>query len=59
MHRGRGAASALTDDLLAWFANDTDVTRVDLFATAAGARLYARRGFTARAFAAMCLPVLR
>ena len=58
-HRGQGLASALTDDLLAWFAEHTDVTRVDLFATSDGARLYAPRGFTVRAFPAMCLPVPR
>ena len=58
-HRGRGLASAVTDDLLAWFTEHTDVTRVDLFATSAGARLYAPRGFTVRAFPAMSLPVPR
>lgn len=58
-HRGRGLASAVTDDLLAWFTEHTDVTRVDLFATTGGARLYAPRGFTVRAFPAMCLPVPR
>ena len=31
--RGRGLAAACTDDLLRWFEHDTDVTRVDLFAT--------------------------
>ena len=46
-HRGRGLARAVTDDLLAWFAEHTDVTRVDLFATREGARIYAQRGFTA------------
>lgn len=58
-HRGRGLASAVTDDLLAWFAEHTDVTRVDLFATSGGSRLYAPRGFTERAFPAMSLPVRR
>ncbi len=58
-HRGRGLAAACTDDLLDWFAERTDVTRLDLFATAAGARIYAPRGFTAGAFPAMRRPVPR
>jgi GNAT superfamily N-acetyltransferase len=58
-HRGRGLARAVTDDLLAWFAEHTDVTRVDLFATREGARIYAQRGFTLRGFPAMCLAVHR
>ena len=58
-HRGRGLASAVTDDLLAWFAERTDVTRVDLFATSEGSRIYAPRGFTVRGFPAMSLPVPR
>jgi GNAT superfamily N-acetyltransferase len=58
-HRGRGAASAVTEDLLSWFVDHTDVTRVDLFATVAGARLYGPRGFAERAFPAMCLTVGR
>ncbi|MGG5260866.1 GNAT family N-acetyltransferase [Phycicoccus avicenniae] len=44
-HRGLGLAAACTDDVLAWFREHTDVTRVDLFATEAGARVYAPRGF--------------
>ena len=58
-HRGRGLAGAVTDDLLAWFAERTDVTRVDLFATTGGARLYEPRGFRERGFPAMCLPLRR
>ena len=58
-HRGRGLAAACTDDLLRWFVEQTDVRRVDLFATEAGARIYTRRGFTVRGFEAMCLPVPR
>ena len=57
--RGRGLAAACTDELLRWFEHDTDVTRVDLFATEDGARIYAVRGFTVRQFPAMCLPVRR
>ena len=57
--RGLGLAAACTDALLRWFVEDTDVTRVDLFATSAGAPIYAARGFTTRAFPAMCLPVPR
>jgi GNAT superfamily N-acetyltransferase len=58
-HRGRGLAATLTDDLLRWFVDETDVRRIDLFATEAGARIYARRGFTVRGFEAMCLAVPR
>ncbi|HYN68410.1 MAG TPA: GNAT family N-acetyltransferase [Ornithinibacter sp.] len=58
-HRGRGLAAACTDDLLRWFVEETDVRRVDLFATEAGARIYTRRGFTGRGFESMCLPVPR
>ena len=57
--RGRGLAAACTDHLLRWFEHDTDVTRVDLFATEGGARIYRARGFTVREFPAMCLPVPR
>ncbi|MBD3784279.1 MAG: GNAT family N-acetyltransferase [Micrococcales bacterium] len=58
-HRGLGLAAACTDDLLTWFAERTDVTRVDLFATEAGARLYARRGFVTVGQPAMRLVVPR
>jgi len=58
-HRGRGLASAVTDALLTWFVERTDVTRVDLFATPGGARIYEPRGFTVRAFPPMSLPVAR
>ncbi len=57
--RGRGLAAACTDDLLRWFVDETDVRRVDLFATGAGARIYAKRGFTVRGFEAMVLPLPR
>ena len=43
--RGRGLAAACTDHLLRWFVEQTDVRRVDLFATEAGAPIYTRRGF--------------
>ena len=55
----RGAAQDWFGDLLRWFERDTDVTRVDLFATRFGAPIYAARGFTVREFPAMCLPVPR
>jgi GNAT superfamily N-acetyltransferase len=58
-YRGRGLAGMVTDDLLRWFSSSTDVTRVDLFATPGGARLYEPRGFVKRAFPGMCLPVQR
>jgi len=57
--RGRGLAAACTDHLLQWFEHDTDVTRVDLFATESGSRIYTARGFEVRDFPAMCLPVRR
>lgn len=52
-HRGRGHAAAVTDAVIGWFEEETDVTRIDLFATPEGARIYARRGFTAGDFPAM------
>ena len=58
-HRGRGLAAAVTDDLMAWFVEQTDVTRVDLFATPGGARIYQPRGFVARTFPAMSFTVAR
>jgi len=58
-HRRRGLAAACTDDLLHWFQHDTEVTRVDLFATPGGARLYSPRGFRERGFEGMCLRVRR
>ena len=57
--RGQGLAAACTDDLLRWFEHDTDVGRVDLFATESGSRIYTARGFEPRGFPAMCLPVPR
>ncbi len=56
-HRGRGLAGMVTDALLAWFREETDVSRVDLFATPGGEAIYAPRGFTARDFPAMSFPV--
>ncbi|PKW26051.1 GNAT family N-acetyltransferase [Phycicoccus duodecadis] len=58
-HRGQGLAAACTDALLAWFTERTDVTRVDLFATEAGARIYSTRGFVTGTFPAMRRPVPR
>lgn len=58
-HRGQGLAAAVTDALLAWFAEQTEVTRVDLFATPGGARIYAPRGFSTRTFPAMSLAMPR
>lgn len=58
-YRGRGLAGLVTDDLLRWFSSSTDVTRVDLFATPDGTRIYEPRGFVRRSFPGMCLPVAR
>jgi GNAT superfamily N-acetyltransferase len=52
-HRGRGHAAALTDAVVAWFEDETEVTRIDLFATPEGARIYTRRGFREGDFPAM------
>jgi GNAT superfamily N-acetyltransferase len=52
-HRGRGHAAVVTDAVVAWFEDETDVTRIDLFATPEGARIYRRRGFREGDFPAM------
>ena len=44
-YRGRGLARECTDAVLDWFRDDTDVTRVDLFATPEGSGIYRARGF--------------
>ncbi|MGL4175201.1 MAG: GNAT family N-acetyltransferase [Dermatophilaceae bacterium] len=54
-HRGRGHATACTDALLRWFEESTDVSRIDLFATAEGARLYEARRFVRSEYPAMRL----
>ena len=51
--RGRGLASACTEASSRWFEDETDVTRIDLFATEAGALIYRTRGFTTSPFPAM------
>jgi GNAT superfamily N-acetyltransferase len=58
-YRGGGLASAVTDALLEWFRDETDVTRVDLFATPGGEAIYTPRGFARRDFPPMSLPVDR
>ncbi len=58
-YRGHGLAGLVTDDLLRWFSSSTDVTRVDLFATPGGTRIYEPRGFVNRSFPGMCLAVAR
>lgn len=57
--RGQGLAAACTDALLRWFEESTDVSRVDLFATPGGERIYRERGFVRREFPAMSAPVPR
>lgn len=52
-HRGRGLATACTDAVLDWLVTETGVTRIDLFATPDGARIYAARGFVTSPFPAM------
>ena len=51
--RGRGYAAACTDALIRWFEAETDVTRIDLFATEAGSLIYGPRGFSPSAFPAL------
>lgn len=58
-HRGRGHASACARLVLDWFVDDTDVSRIDLFATPAGARLYEPEGFVTSAYPAMRRAVAR
>ncbi|MGL5865312.1 MAG: hypothetical protein ACRCYX_05475 [Dermatophilaceae bacterium] len=58
-HRGYGYAAACTDALLRWFEEETEVSRVDLFATDGGARIYGARGFVRSTFPAMRLLVTR
>ncbi|MGL5851172.1 MAG: GNAT family N-acetyltransferase [Phycicoccus sp.] len=58
-HRGQGHAARCTDELLRWFEEETDVSRVDLFATEDGAQIYARRGFVTSTFPAMRRPVAK
>lgn len=58
-HRGWGHAAAVTDAVITWFESETDVTRIDLFATPEGARIYAGRGFAGSDFPAMRRGVLR
>jgi GNAT superfamily N-acetyltransferase len=52
-HRGQGLATACTDAVLDWLLTETGVTRVDLFATPEGARIYGPRGFATSRFPAM------
>lgn len=54
--RGRGLGGRCTDAVLDWFDRETDVTRVDLFATSAGRSIYARRGFVESAHPSMRRP---
>ncbi len=57
--RGRGYAAACTDDVLRWFEAGTAVTRIDLFATEAGAHIYRTRGFATSPFPSMRRAVRR
>ncbi|MGL5819352.1 MAG: GNAT family N-acetyltransferase [Phycicoccus sp.] len=52
-HRGHGHAAGCTNELLRWFEEETDVSRVDLFATAGGERIYGQHGFVRSDFPAM------
>lgn len=51
--RGQGWGRRITEDLVAWFDAETDVRRIDLFATPAGARIYRDLGFVEHTFPAM------
>ena len=52
-HRGHGWATRCTDTVIEWFEHETQVDRIDLFATPAGARMYSARGFVESRFPAM------
>ncbi|WP_353953060.1 GNAT family N-acetyltransferase [Knoellia sp. S7-12] len=51
--RGQGWGRRITEALVDWFDAETDVRRIDLFATADGARIYRDLGFSEVTFPAM------
>lgn len=58
-HRGRGHARTVMDELVRWLREQTDASRIDLFATASGGRIYAAMGFVDAGNPAMRLRVPR
>lgn len=54
--RGQGWGRRITKGLVDWFDTQTDVRRVDLFATPEGARIYRDLGFSEVTFPAMQRP---
>lgn len=54
--RGRGWGRRITRGLVDWLDTETDVRRIDLFATPDGARIYRDLGFTEHTFPAMQRP---
>lgn len=54
--RGQGWGRRITEGLVDWFDAETDVRRIDLFATSDGARIYRDLGFSEVAFPAMQRP---
>lgn len=57
--RRRGHARACLDALVAWFRDETDVGRLELFATGDGAALYEAVGFRRHEWPAMRMPLGR
>ena len=49
-YRGRGLARACTDAIIQWLTDETEVTRIDLFATPQAQAMYERRGFRIHRF---------
>lgn len=54
--RGQGWGRRITEALVDWFDTQTEVGRIDLFATADGARIYQDLGFSEVSFPAMQRP---
>lgn len=57
--RRRGHARACLEALVAWFRDETDVGRLELFATGEGSGLYEEVGFHRHEWPAMRMPLTR
>ena len=58
-YRGRGHATTVMSELVRWLREQTDATRIDLFATESGGRIYTSMGFVEVGQPAMRLRVPR
>lgn len=58
-YRGLGLAGACADALITWLTDDTEVTRIDLFATPQAQPMYERRGFRVHRFPSLHRSVSR